>query len=510
MEKVSFLEADGITREIVDAKAREMLEGLGGGGGVVVTTYDELKTLRDNGELAAGTWYRITDYECTTKQDFTRSAGHSFDILVLALDEYTLSEEARAIRHEGDTYFESCDVEAWKIWYSFENDTNRFAWAANEKHFMIEPLKIFEYFDKNVIPEDFENTFMESYGGCALRYFVHSYDEGEMSVYECKSEGVQMYLDETRGVVVFDSLEIPIEEFCDIKESGKGVIYRMIDECGNDAPYDFKNIQYCRSRICLDDCGEEGYYSNEFNGDFIWAYTFCHIEEAGSPEGDFGENDTYERYNVYDESLQIDVQNNERGSICFNNVIGNNCYNMYESYFELSNIVMYNCVGMKLDSASTCCTFVNCCNIKGMFNNSFAIGSELIEAQSVEDTLFCECSSLNIGSLYGSTFVTTSNTTIGEICGTLYVHHSENLTFMNGCQDINLGYIINSTFHNCARRFFVSSYESLYEGNEIKNLVVFGGDYNSDTMYFYPYDKEVKFVTANGYSWYQTQGDGDV
>jgi hypothetical protein len=27
-------------------------------------------------------------------------------------------------------------------------------------------------------------------------------------------------------------------------ESGKGVIYRMIDEFGNDCPYDFKNVLY--------------------------------------------------------------------------------------------------------------------------------------------------------------------------------------------------------------------------------------------------------------------------
>lgn len=62
--------------------------------------------MRDNGELVAGAWYRITNYQCTTTQDNTQSAGHVFDILVLALDGKTLSEEARAIQHEGDTYFE--------------------------------------------------------------------------------------------------------------------------------------------------------------------------------------------------------------------------------------------------------------------------------------------------------------------------------------------------------------------------------------------------------------------
>jgi len=33
---------------------------------MVETTYNELKTLRDNSQLIPGSFYRITDYECTT------------------------------------------------------------------------------------------------------------------------------------------------------------------------------------------------------------------------------------------------------------------------------------------------------------------------------------------------------------------------------------------------------------------------------------------------------------
>ena len=60
----------------------------------------DLKDLRDNGQLKPGCWYRITDYECTTSQENTKSAGHQFDILVLATSASTLSEEARAIKHD--------------------------------------------------------------------------------------------------------------------------------------------------------------------------------------------------------------------------------------------------------------------------------------------------------------------------------------------------------------------------------------------------------------------------
>jgi hypothetical protein len=45
-------------------------------------------------------FYRITDYEFTSSDSEVKSAGHRFDIIVLALSEDTLSEDARAIQHK--------------------------------------------------------------------------------------------------------------------------------------------------------------------------------------------------------------------------------------------------------------------------------------------------------------------------------------------------------------------------------------------------------------------------
>ena len=102
--------------------------------------------------------YRITDYQCTTTQSETSSAGHVFDIIVVADSASVLNENARAALHAGDAYFADNDLAAWELKYCLDNDTTRFAWA-----------------------------------------------------------------DTTNG---------------------KGVIYRMVDEFGNDVPYDFKNIQF--------------------------------------------------------------------------------------------------------------------------------------------------------------------------------------------------------------------------------------------------------------------------
>ena len=98
-------------------------------GGIREITWSALKTLRDGGNLIPGQLYRITDYTCTTTQTDTQSAGHTFDVIVLALSGSVLSEEAWADHHEGDTYFANSNLAAWKLKYCLDNNTDRFTWA---------------------------------------------------------------------------------------------------------------------------------------------------------------------------------------------------------------------------------------------------------------------------------------------------------------------------------------------------------------------------------------------
>lgn len=119
-------------------------------------TYAELKELRDNSGLVAGHLYRITDYEFTTKQVDTKGAGHVFDIIVLAVAENELSHIARAIAHEGDTYFDGNDLGAWELWYELDNDAEKYAWADAENGKGI----IYRMIDekRNDCPYDFKNA----------------------------------------------------------------------------------------------------------------------------------------------------------------------------------------------------------------------------------------------------------------------------------------------------------------------------------------------------------------
>ena len=115
--------ADAI-KEYVDIETNKITN-------LIPIKYKDLKDLRDHAELKPGCMYRITDYETTTSQAGTISAGHPFDVIVTALDESTLSENASAIRREDDTYFETENLEAWQLKYCLDNDTERFAWADN-------------------------------------------------------------------------------------------------------------------------------------------------------------------------------------------------------------------------------------------------------------------------------------------------------------------------------------------------------------------------------------------
>ena len=101
-------------------------------GPIIEILYDELVNLRDNSKLIPGQQYRITNYITTTTQKDTISAGHQFDIIVTAINSYTLSEDAKAIQNDADGYFDDYNLEAWELKYCIDNDINRFAWAGNK------------------------------------------------------------------------------------------------------------------------------------------------------------------------------------------------------------------------------------------------------------------------------------------------------------------------------------------------------------------------------------------
>lgn len=161
------------------------------GGGMTNVTYGELVELRNNSQLKAGMFYRITDYVTTTTQNDTQSAGHQFDIIVVADDVNTLNENARAIQHEGDNYFANSDLNAWQIWYCLDNDTDRFAWADAENGKGVIYRMIDEF--NNDIPYDFKNILYVTNMGFKYNQWGSDYQFGRNSAIDKEIGGVQYY-----------------------------------------------------------------------------------------------------------------------------------------------------------------------------------------------------------------------------------------------------------------------------------------------------------------------------
>ena len=201
-------------------------------------TYDELKALRDANELKAGNSYQITDYVTTCVYDNAFSAEHPFDLIVTVLNSNTLSERAKAVIHEGDEYFANSNLAAWDIWYCLDNDRNKYHWAVTDDQMYT--LKVSAF-----------GTTTPVTGGDKLvnyPYYVWRFKgDSNITVYSQVKNP-----DENTTVYSWDGYEKEFVEFPSAHfvierndtSSGKGVIYRMIDEFGNDFPYDFKNIVY--------------------------------------------------------------------------------------------------------------------------------------------------------------------------------------------------------------------------------------------------------------------------
>ena len=487
----------------------------------VSTTYDALKTLRDNGELVPGTWYRITDYECTTSQADTMSAQHQFDIIVLALDESHLSEEAYAAHHgtaaaaeenneqneqnnqnvqpaepgeeevEGEggrarsvDYFAKNRLDAWKLKYCLDNDTDRFAWACDgtDKFYI-------EFVEKETVR--LNRTAIIEDGT------VWQFGEEGNAVYTAAdpSVGDNFYQD--------SSLQTSAGEITAAVEvegvNGKGVIYRMIDEFGNDCPYDFKNIMFKRFEItAVTDSQDNAINDYELEGQWglpnpkvsvdsetsEWFYTFSSVNDG----------------TVTDASLNLnyDIVADSDGSGAGNNVIKS----LGEGMLYLNNIVFINtegdltcygnrfgmdCGNITLGDWCTFNTFGNDCRNNTFGNNC---GANTFGNECSGNTFGNSCGSNTFGNgCEGNTFGNgcggntfgnfCSRNTFGNYCSdNTFGNNNYNNTFGNGCYYNTFGNSCwNNTFgNNCGSNTF---------GNECQNNT-FGNycSYNTFGNYF--------------------------
>lgn len=143
----------------------------GGSAGPISITWAELVALRDAGGLTVGAEYRITDYITTTDREspYTYSATE-FDVIVTALSENELSEDARAINKEGFAKYDVEGIKKWKLKYKLDNTL----WAHTTKGKGV----IYQLTDEfNIqIPYDFKTIkFAHSYGFSSGKKYTYTF-----------------------------------------------------------------------------------------------------------------------------------------------------------------------------------------------------------------------------------------------------------------------------------------------------------------------------------------------
>ena len=291
--------------------------------------------------------------------------------------------EAINFKYNIGNYFYGSNLAAWQIWYSLDNDVERFAWADGRLYIS----KYGGYIIKRVREEDFVEEGQQYY----------AYLSEEDIIVCTKDEKISI------GSIFYSANDISYEFGVVDDISGKGVIYRMIDEWNNDCPYDFKNIKFDRGvydggGFAPD--GEEDMHFYLFTFSFrtddnqiidtsIFGNNGRLLNDKGQISGVYG--NVIGQYMAYDGSIENPTKTTQRlnnivfyshydyeGDVyygCYNNSFGNNCYNNSFGNDCYSNSFGNFCYNNSFGNECYYNIFGNGCNFNSLgncyYNNSF-------------------------------------------------------------------------------------------------------------------------------------------
>ena len=419
-ENVGELKTSKADKKFVE----EALAGIGGGVTFVSVTYTELVALRDNKELVAGSYYRITDYMTTTAQENTRSAGHPFDVIVTADSANKLNEVARA-------GFPTFNIERYRLGFSpswaeamnyiglYEHNGRTYYQYQSASEDMQMLVAFSEEINMtNVTDDPMGQRFMwviyPSYG---RKYENDVWGEwksgeslGENIAFETNPNSAYFHDADAKleAWKIWYCLDNDTERFAWADtESGKGVIYRMIDEWNNDCPYDFKNIMFKRSLyeggqgidkngdadadvycytlswedeqfVIMDSSivGNNGYLLND-EGQILGVYGNLikpYISYTGEVENprkicQFLNNIVFLSNYGYDGRLYYGCYSNSFGNSCYSNSFGNYCNNNSFGNSCYSNSFGNSCYSNSFGNVCTSNSFGNYCNNNSLGND---------------------------------------------------------------------------------------------------------------------------------------------
>ena len=424
---------------------------------IVNLTYNELKELRDNSKLKPSQYYRITDFVTTVANDpEARSAGHAFDIIVLASEKNKLQEECYAIQHEGDTYFANCNLAGWKIWYCLDNDTTKYAWAdtANGKGVIYRMIDEWQ----NDCPYDFKNVQFKRYWANGINI---TKNEGEpkdiiLQGYYGTASNTDIF---TEGVDTNDYLfcftftrlnNISVDYL-----KGSVIQSNVLDESIQTEGFDINLGNRCSNNILkpteTDLVVDTKKYitfillNNVFitvkiDGYEVYQPSFDNTLGASCVNNTFGSN-------VYGLLFLSRCVNNTFGNNCYGNSFGNNCY---------SNSFGYNCNGNSFGNDCESNSFGNFC-----YDNSFGNSCtyNLFSSNCNGNSFGNSCYHNSFGNYY-------INNSFGNHCyQNTFGNYCHSNTFGNECSSNSFG---NVCYSNSFGNYF--KYNAL--GNNIQYIEI--------------------------------------
>lgn len=483
---------------------------------MVEVTWAQLRSLRDNSQLTKGAWYRITDYNFVTTKLGIQSGNHQFDIVLLAISESMLSESGYACKHAGDHYFEREVTEGGIEWlYTLYVDDYGDSYGDEPMDHQDDLHSADEFCDSDVLPhpdtgDDVPVLYKTDTGEYSIdepdyedAYFYEgTYDlDGDeydlWSKYEFDGDDWVFMQQYALTPIVVENGELivsPIPEtktvpvnlgawelkYCldndkdlfDWAEvEGRGVIYYLKDEYGNECPYDFKNAMFRRYQVSTVSNAilnglrnlylyQDGYYAVTRNNNTKYWYTFASSD--GTTDGSlFGEC----TYNVINPYIYLSPKGkNIRG---INNIVlqnanrnsfGHNCFDITilssadGNTFEGSS---YDICGVSFARS----IFRDNARMTTLYSTArsiYGVGGQSIMGQNVDG---CECgiacSNINFGTFNSSLKLgsSCSQITFGQWCYSVDVQNgSTNLTFGNYNSYITIGKVCGYiTFTNYYR-----------------------------------------------------------
>lgn len=459
------------------------------------TTISEIVSLAQNNKLEAGMLYRITDYRCDFSNPMMdiKSGNHPFDIIVLALDGHTLSNDARAIRNRNDNgYFQYCDLNAWKLKCTFRSLKNGLAtYLEDLSELMITYMK--DEFE-NECYYDFKNIMF-------LRYYFRQFrfksgpdgreiqdlllkDTINQTAYHCynkfsESTKLEEFRDETKRYYYTFTRLGDNDSITDITVEDNGA---LLDAFGKKISAHHNKIMPAFSIEKVTNTTFTGTKSLVPNN-IVFVMDKLHVSEYGGCS-----YNTFD-YNCYNITIGSRCNNNTFGKgvnnviltrDCSENTFGDGCSQIiYSNKCNKTHLKGYN-VGVYLYPYSTARIGYNSSDIRiGMSAIGISIHDYctdiLIDNTTLNNEILSHTQHVNIG---GSC----SDNKIGENCdGITITNNSLGNTISKSCENINIDGNHNNIGEFCNTVLFLPSCSDNKVGDACSNIT-FGGGCNMNVI----------------------------